>query len=407
MQFISVLRRRAGFGSLDRRFARFLAVDFLFNAAGALSGFFFNIFLLRATADVKAIARFNILQHAAIPVFMIGAVWAARRVSVLYAQRLGLIVQCAAYLMLGLLAAHAAVAAIPAAAMLGAASACYYISYTPMLLTYTTNDNRDPALGALNLVNTVIGLLTPPLTGLFISGFADLLGYRLLFFVSAAVSLTCLRNSFKLAPTLAPEGGLHTRFSETIKAMLRNHLECAAMLATFAYASRFALFTYFGSLLGYRALGSESAMGILGLAGGIAALGASVAYSRTVRPSSRGNWMIGATGVVLSGVSLIAFKLNILTWVIYTLCVSVTTVFLDAPPLASHLSVVDDDPALSSSAPEVTTIREFIYAAGYALSFLPAFIARSPEASTINILIGAALFQLVPAMCVRYITRHK
>jgi YQGE family putative transporter len=354
------------------------------------------------------------MQHAAMPMFMIAAVWAARRASVLRAQRLGLIVQCAAYAMLGMFAFAAERVSVPAAVLIGAASACYYISYTPMMLAYTSNDGRDAALGALNLINTLIGLLAPVLTGFVISGFAGLNGYRLLFFISAFISLACLAQSYRLDPIgsqgmgcspAQPEGGARTYFVETARAMASDPLACAAMLATFAYASRFALFTYFGSLLGYAALGSESSMGVTGLIGGIVAMCASFAYGKYVKPLSRGGVMIGAAMLLIAGVALIAFRLNVWTWIAYTVCVSSTTVFLDAPPLAAHLAVVNRSAALERAAPEVTTIREFVYGAGYAISFIPVMLTRDPSSRAAAILLAAAALQIVPAICVRYISK--
>ncbi|GHU69304.1 hypothetical protein FACS1894184_13110 [Clostridia bacterium] len=397
MNILSDLRKRSGFATLDGRFSRFLLVDFLYNAAGALSGFFFNIFLLRATQDVNAIARFNILQHASIAVFMIGAVWMARRVSVLSAQRIGFAVQCAAYTMLAIFAR--AETAVPAAAMLGAAGACYYISYSPMLLAYSNNANRDPALGALNLVNTLIGLLTPVATGFLISAFPDLTGYRVLFCASAAVSLFCVYRSFRLDPIRLE--GHRTRFADTLRTMAHSKTSRSVMFATFAYASRTALFTYFGSLLGYKALGSEGAMGIVGLITGCVALAASVAYGKTVKQGSRFRAMIYAAGVLSVGVSLIILRLNVWTWIPYAIIAASTAVFIDAPPLAAHLAVVEGSDTLSACTPEVTAIREFVYAAGYAASFLPVFIIRDAASHAPVILLATAVFQILPALCIR------
>jgi hypothetical protein len=395
---------------LNKLFARFLAVDVLYNGAGILSGAFFNVFLLRATGDAAAMMRFNILQHIALPFVMIAAVWVSRRLSVSAAQKMGFVAQIIAYSTLALGASAPERAVIPAAIVLGAGSACYFISYSPMLLRYSTDSSMDAGLAALHIGGVLLTLVMPVMTGLFINSFQDLTGYRVLFAGSAVVAAACLCVSFTLAPLKMADDGHGTRFlarfKEALRQMRLNPLSKYTMLATASYAPRHAVFTFFASLLGYHTLGSERTMGFVALAANLAGLGASVIYGRFVKPRSRGNVMLIAAGVLGGCVGLIMTRLNIWTWVIYSIGVESTVMFLDTPPLSAHLAVVSNDPKLNALTPEVTAIREFIYTAGYVLSSLPILFMSDPANYAGAILLVVAVTLTIPALCLKAMSRR-
>ncbi|GHU73533.1 hypothetical protein AGMMS49992_12410 [Clostridia bacterium] len=402
----TMLRTKSGFGGLDKVFARFVTVDMLYNGAEILSGAFFNIFLLRATGDAAVMMRFSILQHMIMPFVMVAGVWVARRLSVSAVQKMGFAAQIIAYAMLSLGASAPERVAIPAALVLGAAGACYYISYSPMLLRYSSDSSRDAGLAALHIGGTLLALIMPVLTGLFINSFSDLAGYRVLFAGSAAIALACLCVSFKLAPLKMADVGRRTRFKEALKRMRANRLTRYTMLATATYASRFSVFTFFASLLGYQTMGSERAMGFVGLAASLVGLGASVLYGKFVKPRSRGNAMLIAVAVLGGCVGLIIARLNVWTWVLYTIGTQATRLFIDTPPLSAHLSVVSKDPDLDALTPEITALREGIYTLGYVVSSLPILFMADPAAHVGVMLLASIGLMVVSALSVRVVSER-
>jgi len=399
------LAAASGFDKLTGQYARFVRADALYNTAAILSGTFLNVFLLRATGGASAMTAYNLVNSLAVCALMTAAVFLLRRMGVNRCQQAAFLFQGAAFLLLALTAQSGEKTIYLASVLLGAGGACYYLCYQLMLMGYAPDRDRDAAFAALNLSGIVLGLGVPLIAGFVINRFESLAGYRVLFFLSAAASGAGLWASARLAKLPLAGGGRAglPAFAPAFFALTGTREGRLSMIATLCFTTRSIVIRYFTSYLGYTILKTESAMGVAQAVTGLVGVAASVLYARHVKPHSRSAVMACAALALMAASLALRVSVSVAVWMVFLVVSSATTVFLDGPPLAAHLALMERQPALRDAAPEATAMREVFVGVGNVLGLLPMVFLRDAQVLPAApwVMAGCAALLLVGAACVR------
>ncbi len=389
---------KLGYDHLGNAFGRYLAVLAAFTVASTLSGSYFSVFLLRATGSDLALTRYNLLLACVQPFVMLLAVLVLRKGSVKVCLRVGLILHAAAYCVLAAAGEPDEKLIYALSALFASGNAFYYTSYTPLLLAYTQDENRDTAYGAMNLLTTCISLMLPLLTGFFLSALGSMTGYRALFALSAASLTLGLAFSTRLTPIEASNRDRVTRFRQTAARMFQNKSMRQAMIITFLNSVRVSGTACYGSLLMFALLKQESVMGVLTTACAVLGLLINMVYGRVMTPKRRGKSMLMGVLVTLVGAVILSAFQTAEGYAVYMLLSALVNVFLDTPVVTAYMGVLQHDEALRDKGAEVHALREFVYASGRAFGLLPAFFLPNIGAVSALMLAAIAVLQLPAAL---------
>lgn len=373
-------------------FLRYLLVFGLFTVAGSLSGSYFGVFLLRATGSSMALMKYNLLLACVQPFVMLTAVSVLRHGSVNLCLRVGLMLHALSYVVLTLIDGSATSMVYLVSVISSSGNAFFYTAYTPQILGYTTDDNRDTAYGAIGLFTTVVSLVLPLMTGFFISAFGDLTGYKVLFILSSLILVGGVGASYRLMPLPNQTGVRKSQLRVTAKRFFRNNALMQSMGVTMLDSIRTSGSGYFTTLLIFELLQKEAVMGMLTAVTAVLSMAVNVAYGRFVTARNRGRGMlVGSVGALLS-VCIVCLYRTATGYVVYSLLGCLVGVFMGNPVITGYMSVVQHDPVLAQNGGEVHALREFFYASGRVLGLLPVFFLPDPaQAAPLMMVLLSAL----------------
>jgi len=373
-------------------FLRYLLVFGLFTVAGSLSGSYFGVFLLRATGSSMALMKYNLLLACVQPFVMLTAVSVLRHGSVNLCLRVGLMLHALSYVVLTLIDGSATSMVYLVSVISSSGNAFFYTAYTPQILGYTKDDNRDTAYGAIGLFTTVVSLVLPLMTGFFISAFGDLTGYKVLFILSSLILLGGLGASYRLMPLPNQTGVRKSQLRATAKRFFRNKALMQSMGVTMLDSIRTSGSGYFITLLIFELLQKEAVMGMLTAVTAVLSMAVNVAYGRFVTAGNRGRGMLfGSVGALLA-VCIVCLYRTATGYVVYSLLGCLVGVFMGNPVITGYMSVVQHDPVLAQNGGEVHALREFFYASGRVLGLLPVFFLPDPaQAAPLMMVLLSAL----------------
>ncbi len=404
---IAHLAHQVGYDCLGTVFQRYLWVCGAFTVATLLSKSFFNVFLLRATGSSAALMRYNLLLACIQPFVMLLAVQVLKRGSMKLCLRVGLALLAGAYLCLAIIPETTEKTAYVISCVFSAGNAFYYTCYTPMLLSYTSNDNRDTAYGAMGAISTFGSLTLPILTGFFISAFGDLVGYKVLFFISFIVLALAFACSFRLHPIVQRKEERSVSLWKIAKQMIKNRNVRTMMIVTGLSAAEVGGRAYYGSLLVYKLLEKESIIGIVTTLGAVLTLLANLSYGRIVRSDNRGKSMVIGAACSLVSVIILCFFQTAWGYILYYLLFSLMSFFVTTPVVTEYMSVLQEDELLRNHGGEVHTLREFSNAAGCTLGLLPAFLFHDAISTAAPMMIVVSCLQLLGSVLLTYMSQKR
>ena len=395
-----------GYDRLGDSYRRFLGVYLSMMSIGQIAGAFFNIFLLRATGSSVTLMIFNVLLATVQPFVMAVAVFAVRRFSVIQSQRVAFVLLMIAYTILAVWIDRVESLVYLIAVLMSASNAFFFTSYTPMMLSYTTDGNRDAAGGVLSFFTTLLSVVIPVATGFFISSFGDLTGYRVLFVIAVCMCVFTFFLSFRLAPVTGFHSERRTQFRSTLRYIVKSKPMMVAMVNPMIYASIATAPAYFGALIVMELIGRESQIGLITFLGSIVTMAAAVVYGRIVKPQNRAKWMMTGLGVVLLAVCGMIADLSVVTYVLYSAAAAFAAIFLTNPPLMNYLAVLQRIPELSQRGPEVHTLRELFVGAGRALGVLPVLFFQDAFGVAVYMILTIYAVQIFSILLARYMSRY-
>lgn len=401
-----ILSAQIGLNMLSKSYKRYLLTYMLFTIGGTISSSYFSFFLLRATGSESSLRIYNLLIACVQPFIMLPALAVLKRWSVSVCMRIGLLIHTAAYALLAA-SGNADMATVYAvSAMLSSGNAFIFTAYTPQQLAYATDENRDACYGVVSVLSTIVSLVLPLTTGLFISRFDDLTGYSVLFAVSSLITLGSFAASFRLTPVVYGDRRQKNVLRRTMKAFLGSKKIWASMIATMLDAMRAHGFGFFSALLVFDLIGRESVMAVFSVATTIVNMMMSIAYTRMATPRNRG-WLmlLGAVGYTIA-VAIVCLDHTFTGYIMYALLSTIVSVFISNPVLTSYLSAVQNDSFLCQHGAEVHLLREVFVASGRVIGLLPAFLMPDPtEYAAVMMLLFAAV-QIPAALLTKYLQRR-
>ena len=404
-RFFRRLWIETGYARLGGAFGRFLCVIAVYTIASLLSNSFFNIFLLRVTGSSMAMMRYNLVLACVQPPAMLAAVVLVRRHSTALSLRVGLSMHALAYLILTIDGNPSELVVYALSALFSVGNGFYYTSYTPLLLTYTTDRSRDAAQSSMGLLSTVAQLVLPLLTGMFISSFGNLTGYRILFAISTAILLAGIGFSYRLAP-VGPAPRTPHSIRLTARNMIRNPNLVRGLFSTMLLSFMTSGSAYYVSLLVYNILKHESAIGALNTVCGIITMLTALAYGRVVTAKKRGVSMLAGALVAILAIGILCLFPTRWGYTVYALIYSAASLFLNYPDTTAYFSVVQHDPLLRDYTAEVHALRENFVTLGRALALVPAFFLKDTVGTAGIMMLLLALCQIPAALLVCRVVRE-
>lgn len=392
------------YSTLGVDFGRFLCVVGIFTVAAQLSTSFFNIFLLRATGSPIAMMRYNLLLACIQPPAMLVAVQLVRRSSLALCLRAGLMLHVFAYLILTVDGGSSESMVYGISVMFSIGNGFYYTSNTPLFLAYTDEQNRDTAQGATGTLAITGQLMLPLLTGLFITAFGDLTGYRILFALSALVLFVSVMLSYRMRPVGRPQK-CRRSLTRAARIMRENRQMRDVMVVSALNSVMVSGTAYYVSLLMYAILEKESVIGLLSTIGAVISLVATLAYSRYVSTRNRGVIMFLGAAVSILGTLVVFFHPTVWGYTVYALLYAAANYFLNYPAVTAYMSVLEKDTRLGDLNAEVHALREFFVTGGRAIALVPAFFLRDPVSTAAPMLLVLALLQIPAALIVISLNR--
>lgn len=393
------------YSTLGAAFGRFLCVVAVFTLATQISNSFFNIFLLRATGGSGAMMWYNLLLACVQPPAMLAAVWVVRRFSTENCMRTGIVMHMAAYLILTVDGGASEALVYGISMLFSIGNGFYFTGYTPLLLSYTGDQNRDTAQGAMGFLSILGQLLLPLMTGFFINSFGNLTGYRILFALSAALLLGGVLLSFRFYPAEKPRACRHS-IRTAARLMLANRRLRRSLLLTLLNAMLTSVGVY-SSLIVFALLKKESVMGVMTTLCAIISMLAALGYGRAVSVRNRGrSILLGAGAIVLATVVLLAFP-SFWGYVFYALLNAAASCFASNPAATVYFSILQNDERLTDFRAEVHALREFFVTTGRALPILPALFLADAGAIAVPMMLLIAALQIPAALIVIHLERQE
>jgi len=394
-----ILLRKPG-SCISPSWLKFLWVYACFAVFTYFSGTFINTYLIRVTGSSQGVMIFNMLLAVVQPFVMLYAVCFIRKSTPLISQRIGLWLYAAVFAILGLLGEGAAMYIRLIAVLISAANGFFYTTYALQLLAYTTNATRDESYGLQNVIGGVIGIVIPALSGLLLSGFDSLCGYRMLFAIGLVITIVSILLSTRLdsVTNVAPRAEIKKAF----RTVITDHAVLMAMLCSMANGFYAGTMSFFLNVLIYSLSGSEAVIGFVTTVGSVSMILSSIVYARVVRPWNRRKAIFVSLGVMLAASTVLIASISVTTLFVFSVLLSAMSAFFLNPPLTAYLGVIEQTQALKGLGGEVHAIREFWYGGGRVLGIIIAMIFTGLQHGAATVILIILSIQTIPAFLMKY-----
>ncbi|MFC3881995.1 MFS transporter [Bacillus songklensis] len=193
---------------------KLLIIQTLFFLSIGLSGLFVNVYLWKLTANMTEIAWYNIWSYTAVLAVSLMSGWIARKKSITFCLRMGLLGFVIYYLSILLLNEKAVHYLVFLGFLSGFGTGCFYYAQNTLVYYVTNQVNRGYYLGISGALAAFTGIVSPIVSGWIISSNQALTGYHfvflltfLLFVIAGAISYRAkdfqLQREYHLSSILA------------------------------------------------------------------------------------------------------------------------------------------------------------------------------------------------------------
>ena len=284
---------------------------------GTLEGVFINTLLYRISGgDMLTVIIYRAITYIASAAFFhVGALISQKKSPVLTA-RLGACFFLMTYIMLFIFMEHMGNIYILIAIFSGGGGGLYWAGHNILVPNYTTKDNRDTGISILGMVQGVLTLTVPLISGFVISFMPEISGYRVLFGTAMAAVAVQLFVMSKFHPV--PKNKNKSEIMLAIRLIIRRSSYKLMLGFEMIRGIRDGTFAFILNMLLFEIITDERVVGVNTFLTGVLAITGSWAYGKLVTPKTRVKYaMLGTT--TLMGVCALLF-----------LNVSVTTVMIFA-----------------------------------------------------------------------------
>jgi predicted MFS family arabinose efflux permease len=181
---------------------------------------------------------------------------------------------------------------VPTAILSGSGGAFYWVGHNVLVTNYTTKDNREIGIAILGIVQGVMTLLIPVVSGFVISFMVGNTGYRVMFGIGMAAVVAQVVVQMKLYPVEQKQHASQVRLAVKL---VRKMISVKLMLGyEFIRGFRDGAFGFIMNMILFEIITDESLVGINTFLSGAASIIGSWVYGRAVRSYNRDKFTIAA-----------------------------------------------------------------------------------------------------------------
>jgi len=350
------------FRKLPQTFMGFAVLQICMAFFMNMHGVFINTFLLKATGDFGIALKFNMIVFFVQACVMVLSVFYVRRKTVIGSLRLGLILFALIYVSIIVFGGNMAGSYIFVALIFAAAGGFITLPYGVLLSEFTSDKNRDMAIGFLSMWFGIAALTMPALAGILISLFNGFNGYRVMFAVALAFTGLSYFLTTKVAPVAPLERKSH--FGTVLGYLIKHRVDRLMYLASALSSIREGVFRFILSVILYQYLKNEAMVGLNSLICGIAAVLASWAYGKIVTPQNRFLCMAISVSIMVAGSVMMLFNTSAFSIVLFGVLASLSNIFIISPQDNYTYLLLQVVRRTHDKRPEYQTIKEFFIAIG-------------------------------------------
>ena len=303
-------RRMAEVLSLDQLSEKYivLAINYIFLMLySTLESVFVNTLLYRISGDMTTVIFYRgaIFVTTAIAMHL-AAYWGQKRTPIVVI-RLGAVFYFLLYLLLFVAMEHLGSLMLLAAALTGIGAAFYWVGHNLLVSHYTTKNNRDIGIAVLGIIQGILTLLVPVISGFVIKWLEkDNIGYRVMFGIGMISTVLQIYYQRRLAPIEQKKHDSELRLA--IK-LLRNKLSFKLMMGyELLRGFRDGTFGFILNMLLFEIITDESLVGINTFLTGILSIIGSWAYGRLVKQNLRARYTVVASTILMAACVALFFS---------------------------------------------------------------------------------------------------
>ncbi|MGE4284357.1 MAG: MFS transporter [Clostridia bacterium] len=332
-----------------------LSVHGIFLLAVGLSNTFISVFLLKVEKDLSIVVLFNAIYYATIPIIFIFGGWLAKRLSLTFNLRIGILCYSALFIVLLIVQDRAPSYIGLLGVMMGISAGFYYLSYNVLGYDFSTNDNRDYVMSIQGLVFSIATMIATFTAGIIIESFKGLKGYIIIFSASLTLFIIAGVLSSKI-PTKAIDKQYYIKSILFMPFKKKNWRY--VMLGELLRGFRDGVMLFLMGILLYIIVNREAYIGSLTLISSAVQLISFYYISKKMNPYSRKKYMlIGAIFITL--VSLVfLYEINIWTIFIYGIISSFYITFINNSTIGIIYWVIHKTPNSKKRRIEGIVVRE-------------------------------------------------
>lgn len=332
-----------------------LTVQAVFLIGIGLSNTFVNIFLWQAEKSLTSVAIYNAANFATTPLFFLLGGWIAKKVSLTFNLRVGIILHGIFYILLLVLKSDAVDYVLFLGILMGISGGFYYLAYNVLIYDFSNNENRDYIMGVQGLVISAAAMLAPFVAGVIINAQTGLRGYLIIFSSTLILFVISAALSTKIPTTISQK-------KYYIKSLLfmpfRNRNWRLIMTGETLRGFREGVMAFLTSILLYSIVNKELAIGYYTLVCSAVQLISFYYTSQKIKPYNRKRYLLlGSLGIAVIS-SLFLFRVNIVTVYLYGIFSSFFITFINSPSSGIIYWVIHKTPNSKKRRIEGIAVRE-------------------------------------------------
>lgn len=220
------------------------------------------------------------------------------------------------------------------------ANGFYWQGYNELARTLTTEGNFDKTISLLGMVNSVVNLLIPMISGgVIISCPTKGIGYTVIFVLSFLFSVFTMYISFKLEKQKSNET---SNITGMYKFIFTDKIAFITCIAEFTRGIRNNSFPLFLSIIFYRQVMNEGLLGINTTLSGLVAIVSFLVASKILRPENRVKYIYLASFLSIALFLPLFISTSPVILFILTLVNALVSAFIDNPSIGIFYTVFRD-----------------------------------------------------------------
>lgn len=268
----------------------------LFMLYTTLETTFVNTLLYTVIPDMSIVIAYRAVFYFAMGLMTHLASWISHRRSILFVIRIGAALYILTYVLLFFGLNHMACIWMWVAFIAGSGNAFYWSAHMQLVPRYTTIYNRDVGMALLGIVQGVMTLIVPLISGYIITWMSGTSGYRVLFGICVAAALGQLWVQMRLAPVKQKQHCSQLRLVFHLIRRMKNYRYMVGYETV--RGLRDGAFAFILNMLLFEIVTDESLVGINTFLTGAASIAGAWVFGKIVHPHLRGQYAMLASAIL-------------------------------------------------------------------------------------------------------------